>query len=106
MSRLAHTQTNQYEQTLLTIVRMLPQRRIEQLVDFAHFLEAQSLVETLTLQEDPAEIEADNAQWDTLLATDEAQMLLDKLADEAFTEHKAGKTRPMAFTHEGRIAPG
>ncbi len=106
MSVLAGTQLNQQAQTLLNIVRILPPKRVEQLVDFAHFLEAQSLAERLGLQEDPAAVEADNAQWDALLATEEAQMLLDKLADEALVEHQAGKTKPMAFTREGRIAPG
>ncbi len=53
-----------------------------------------------------AEIEADNARWDALLETDEAQALLEKLAEEALAEHRAGKTRPMAFDDEGRIVPG
>jgi hypothetical protein len=56
--------------------------------------------------EDVAEVEADNARWDALLATDEAQDLLGKLADEALAEHRAGKTKPMAFSDEGRIVPG
>ncbi len=45
-------------------------------------------------EESVAEVEADNAQWDAFLATDEAQALLEKLADEALAEHRAGKTRP------------
>ena len=55
---------------------------------------------------DMAEIEADNARWDALLATDEAQALLEKLAEEALAEHRAGQTKPMAFSDEGRIVPG
>jgi hypothetical protein len=43
-------------------------------------------------------IEADNARWDALLATDESQAVLERLADEAFAELRAGKTRPMVFT--------
>jgi len=45
-------------------------------------------------EEDVAEIEADNARWDALLATDKAQVLLEKLAEDALSEHRAGKTRP------------
>ena len=72
-----------YEKTLINIVRDLPPNRVEQLVDFARFLEAQILVEELFREEDMIEIEADNARWDALLATDEGQALLHKLAHEA-----------------------
>jgi len=95
-----------YERILINTVRVLPPNRVAQLVDFARFLEAQILAEELMPKEGVAEIEADNARWDTLLATDEAQALLEKLADEALVEHQAGKTRPMAFNDEGRIVPG
>ena len=95
-----------YERTLIKIARVLPPNRVEQLVDFARFLETQSLSEELIQEEDMAEIEADNARWDALLATDEAQSLLEKLAQEALVEHRAGKTRPMAFNDKGQIIPG
>lgn len=95
-----------YERTLVKIARVLPTSRVEQLVDFARFLEAQILSEELLQEESATEMEADNAQWDALFATDEAQALLEKLADEALAEHRAGKTRPMAFDHVGRIMPG
>ena len=95
-----------YEQILINTVRILPPNRVEQLVDFARFLEAQSLTEELAQEEDIAEVEADNAQWDALLATDKAQVLLEKLADEALEEHRAAKTKAMTFDDEGRIVPG
>lgn len=95
-----------YERILINIMRVLPPNRVEQLVDFARFLEAQILSEALIQEEDIAEIEADNARWDALLETDEAQDLLENLADEALAEHRAGKTKPMAFSDEGRIVPG
>lgn len=44
------------------------------------------------------EIEADNVRWDALLATDESQALLERLADHALAELRAGKTRPTVFT--------
>jgi len=95
-----------HERTLIEIARILPPARIEQLVDFARFLEAQILSKELIQAEEISEIEADNAQWDALLATDEAQALLNKLAGEALAEHRAGTTKPMAFNHTGRIVPG
>ena len=95
-----------YERTLIKIVRLLPPNRVEQLVDFARFLETQSLREELIQEETTAEIEADNARWDALLATEEAQTLLEKLAQEALEEHRAGKTKPMAFNDKGQIVSG
>lgn len=95
-----------YEQILSDTVRVLPPERVEQLVDFARFLEAQTLAEWLIQEESSAEIEADNARWDTLLATDDAQTLLENLANEALAEHRAGETRPMIFDDEGQITPG
>lgn len=92
-----------YERTLIKIARVLPPNRVEQLVDFARFLETQSLSEELIQEERMAEIEADNARWDALLATDEAQTLLEKLAQDALAEHRAGKTKPMAFNDKRQV---
>ncbi len=91
-----------YERTLIQIVRILPPTKAEQLVEFARFLEAQILSTERIQEEDILEIEAENERWDTLLATDKAQSLLEKLAGEALAEHRAGMTKPMAFNHEGR----
>jgi hypothetical protein len=102
MKAKASSQMIDHEGTLVEIVRTLPLERIAQLVDFARFLEAQTLVEELAGAESMAEIEAENAKWDALLATEEAQDMLDKLADEALKEHQAGQSRPMRFT-EGRM---
>lgn len=105
MSGQANSQTAVYERTLLDIVRTLPADRITQLVDFARFLEAQSLADELALGEaNLAEIEAENARWDSLLATDESQDLLEKLAGEALDEYQSGQTKTMGFTKKGRIA--
>lgn len=50
-------------------------------------------------------IEADNARWDALLETDAAQAALEQLADEALLEHRAAKTKPLTFSHNGKIIP-
>lgn len=94
------------EQTLLKIMRNLTPPKVEELLDFARFLEARILSERLTQEENISEIEADNDQWDTLLATDESQALLERLAQEALAEHRLAKTKPMLFSDEGRIMPG
>ena len=61
-------------------------------------------METQTVSK--AEISAENTRWDALLATDESQRLLEKMADEALAEIQAGHARPMVFTEDGEIAPG
>lgn len=98
--------SQEYEQTLIEIVRVLPPKRAEQLIDFARFLEGQLLAEEVIGEETAAEIEADNAKWDALLQSDEGQALLEKLASEALAEHRAGLTKPMSLDDEGRLIPG
>lgn len=100
------TTTPDYEQTLIDIVRVLPPGRAEQLVDFARFLEAQLVSEELFREDDVDEIEADNAQWDTLLESDAGQALLEELAQQALAEHRQGRTKLMTFDDDGRLAPG
>jgi len=99
-----------YEQKLIRIVRRLPPERVTQVIDFAQFLEsritATSTADLLAEEESEAEIAADNARWDALLATEEAQRLLEKMADEALADMRAGRARPMIFTEDGEIAPG
>ena len=41
-----------------------------------------------------AELDADH-EWDRLLELPESDELLDRLADEALSEHRAGKTLPL-----------
>jgi hypothetical protein len=36
-----------------------------------------------------------------LRGNDESQVLLEQLAGEALAEHRAGKTKPLAFNSEG-----
>ena len=80
------------EEVLLNIVRTLPQEHISQLIDFARFLETQTLAEEIKESETD---EAEDAKWDALFASEEGQDLLAKLADEALEEHRAGNTCPI-----------
>jgi hypothetical protein len=52
-----------------------------------------------------AHTEADT-QWDAIFESEEGQLVLEKLADEALAEICAGNARPMVFTATGEIAPG
>lgn len=102
---MTYTTTEAQEQRLIHIVRSLPPNRVEQLVDFARFLEAQVVEQDLETDESEEEIAADNERWDALLTSPKSQELLELLAAEALAEHRTGKTRPMKISGEGRIVP-
>jgi hypothetical protein len=103
-------QTMAYEQRLIKIVRKLPPERVLEVIDFARFLEFQTTSAhgepVLDEDEGDEEIALENARWDALLATDESQRMLEKMADEAWAEIQAGHARPMAFAEDGEIVPG
>jgi len=69
-------------------------------------MDAEMMPDETTPEETGAEIEADDARWDALLATEAAQLLLERLAEEALIEYRAGQTRSMIFAPDGHIAPG
>ncbi|MBI4769120.1 MAG: hypothetical protein HY784_01575 [Chloroflexi bacterium] len=97
-----------YEQKLISIIRRLPPERVSEVIDFAHFLEFQT---TSTYESVPdgdrsqEEILTENARWDALLATDESQHMLEKMADEVLAEIQAGHARPFVFIEDEEIAP-
>jgi hypothetical protein len=48
---------------------------------------------------------ADDARWEALLASEEGQALLEKLAAEALAENEAGRALPMTFDSDGSLRP-
>lgn len=102
-----HTFSDQstYEQALLSIARTLPAERLRQVLQFARFLQVQTLDEfALEEEESPDEIAADEARWDAHFAA--TQDGLEKMAEKVRAEIKAGKSKPMVFTADGRIESG
>lgn len=95
-----------YEQTLMSIVRTLPTERIVQVVDFARFMQSQVLSHDVFIDEEETEeeIRADNERWDATFAASGDTLRM--LANQAREEIRAGRSRPMIFTDDGRIAPG
>ncbi len=100
------SQTDEYEQELLRILRSLPPNRVAEVIDFAAFLKSRIADEVQDEDETVEEIRASEEKWDALFATEESQRLLGKMADEVRAEIRAGRTRPMIFTEDGEIAPG
>ncbi len=98
--------TADYEQALINIVQSLPSERVEQIVDFARFIQFLELAERGILHEDETEeeIRADNERWEATFSASRDK--LRALAREAREEIQAGRTMAMTFTDDGEIAPG
>lgn len=96
-------QPNDEEQKLMRIIRELSPARLAQVIDFAQFLAMRKSAEDELEEEDSS---AANARWDALFATEESQRLLERMADDALAEIRAGRARPMAFDENGEIIPG
>jgi hypothetical protein len=106
MKRQGKARTRSQERQLLHIVRRLQEDRVSQVIDFALFLEVQQ-EKTHQEQQAYAEHVTDgNTKWETLLENDDAQRLLEKMADEAANEMAAGKAKPMRFTENGQLIHG
>ena len=94
-----------YEQALLSIARTLPAEGVLQVLQFARFLQIQTLDEfALDDEETPDEIAADESLWDAQFAATQDGMA--KMAEKVRAEIRAGKSTPMVFTADGRIKSG
>ena len=106
MSMQATLQLAGYEETLNSIMRTLPVERVAEVMDFAQFVQSRTRADSDALDADETEeeIRADNARWDATFAA--SQDALARLARETLAQVHAGRTTPMVFTADGRIAPG
>ena len=110
MTIQAAAQPSNYERKIVAIIRQLPPERGLQLLAFARFLAFETFQTTdLEFLEDESVIEESytnaDGHWDLLLDSEEGQLALDKLADGALADVRAGKTKVMVFTADGDIAP-
>jgi len=99
-------QPSAYEQALINIVRTLPVERIVQILDYARYIQSQTIKDFDILDDDESEEEilADEARWDAQFAA--TQDSLKKMADKVRAEIHAGRTMPMVFTKDGRLTSG
>lgn len=92
-------------QQVVDVVMTLPPDRLASVYDFARFVQTQpSAVTPLEdiFGETEEEMRADNEQWEQELAASREQLRV--MAREAAAEYRAGRTTPMTFTSEGRLA--
>lgn len=99
------SQSSAYEEAFLRIVRSLPVERVVQLLDYARYVQSQTIEDFgfIEVDESEEEIDADEARWDAQFAA--TQDGLQKMAGKVRAEIRAGRTRPMVFTKDERIAP-
>ena len=104
-------QLTNYERKLVALMRKLPPERGQQILDFGRFIvyetfktkDDQVLEDVALLAEEYTE---NDRRWEDLFASEESQNALDKLADEALADIRAGKASAMIFTPTGEISPG
>ena len=112
MTKQAAMQTVLDEDQLMSIVYKLPSERKAQLFAFARFLAfetAQTADADMDFLEEETDFQDDytasDAQWDQLLTSEKGQLALEKLADEALIDVRAGKATPMIPITTGELAP-
>jgi hypothetical protein len=88
---------------ILELIETLPMERLQSVYDFVLFLKTRPLayLEEDIFGESEEEIQADEAKWEAQFAVNRDK--LRALAEEATAEYRAGKTKPMEFTREGRL---
>lgn len=94
------------EWKIMAILQRLPPERKAQILAFARFLAYETFQTTDLdfLEEDFGDAYSESdIRWDELLASEEGQLALDKLADEALAEIRAGNAKSMGFTEDGEL---
>ena len=99
MKREAAIRKMPEERQLIKIIRRLPVERVSEVIDFAKFLELQ---QAKIREQHPSFVNNElstegDKKWDALLASDEAQQLLETMADEASNEILAGNAKPNEY---------
>jgi hypothetical protein len=105
----SQTSATAYEQVLVDIVRKLPPERVVEVVDFARFIQWQTLrADNATSQDEANDTEPlgpGDEEWNRLFAEPESDQLLSEMAGEALEEYRAGRTTDITETEDGRLAP-
>lgn len=89
---------------LLEIVRNLPVAHVEEVLDFARFLEWQSQHRQALSEIGVEDVsDAENEAWDEILATQQSQRLLSRLAAQAIEDDESGETVELVFDANGNL---
>ena len=105
MTTNSETQTIEYQQTVLSIMRRLPLDRLPYLVEFAQFLEFQA-ESSGPMDDEGTDFESDgDAKWDELLARPESKRVLHEMARDARAEYNEGRTTEIGISDDGLLVP-
>jgi hypothetical protein len=99
-----HTNTITVQQ-VVDVILTLPPDRLVSVYDFALFVKEHPLTlepEADIFGQTEDEVRADEEWWDQQFAASHDE--LKAMAREAAAEYRAGRTKPMDFTPEGRLA--
>ena len=98
------TSTSHELEELLEIVRNLPMVHVEEVLDFARFLEWR--VQRTQASSDEAidrPSDAENEAWDPLLASGRSQQVLSRLAAKAIKDDEEQETVELVFDADGNL---
>ncbi len=106
MEKQITAQPSTYEEALISIVRGMPMKRVRQILDYARYIQSQTGKDFSFLNDDENEedICSDEKRWDAQFAGSQDGLI--KMADKVRADIRAGRTKSMVFTKDGRIAPG
>lgn len=88
---------------VVELVMTLPEDLLTSVYDFARFIQTHPLAKIPTddiFGETAEEIRSDEEEWERQFTGSRDE--LRKMAQEAASEYRAGKTRPMEFDSEGK----
>lgn len=98
-------QFSTYEQAVIEIMRNLPSDRVQQLVDFARFLEFQIGQKSHDDGINEEEFRASEKKWDELLAKPKAKHVMREMGHKALEDYRAGRTTDISVSKDGRLEP-
>ena len=98
------TSTSHELEELLEIVRNLPMAHVEEVLDFARFLEWRAQ-RTQAPSEETLDrpSNAENEAWDALLASGRSKQVLSRLAAKAIEDDEDGKTIDLVFDADDHL---
>jgi hypothetical protein len=82
-------------QQVVEVLKALPADKLPSAYDYLRFLQQQAELDKWPFEATPAEMAADDAEWDIVLGTDASQRLMERAAAEIREEAAAGQTLPL-----------
>jgi hypothetical protein len=82
-------------QQVLEVLRALPAEKLPSAYDYLRFLQQQAELDKWPFDPTPAEMDADDKEWDIAFGTDASQGLMERVSSEIREEIATGQTLPL-----------